>query len=51
MKTLTWEEAYVQNYQVGYDMQQDHVVESFVIMPRALDIEGTQIDYKWETHH
>ena len=51
MKTLTWDEGYISGYNLGYDIAQAHAVEIFTIMPRSIDIEGTSIDYEWETHH
>lgn len=51
MKTIKWEEGYVSQYSIHYDEALEQVVESFVVMPRVLDVEGKKLDMQWEEGH
>ena len=51
MKTIKWEDGYISQYSIYYDEGLEQVVESFLVMPKVLEVEGKKLDMNWETGH
>lgn len=48
MKTLSWENGYVRNYQVEYVDTGDHVEEMFVVEPETIAVNDASHFFDWK---